>query len=79
MDIENKVKSLIATQTQKEPEEIHLSDALLDDLGMDSLDCVELTMGLEEEFNIEIPDDEANQLTSVEKIIQYIRDKKANK
>lgn len=78
MEIESKVKSLIALQIQKEPEEIHLNDVLLDDLGMDSLDCIELTMALEEEFNLEIPDDEVMQLITVEKIIEYIRDKKAN-
>jgi len=74
MEIENKVKSIIAEQLAiVEPKD---TDTLIDDLGMDSLDGVELIMTLEEEYGIEIPDEDTEKIVTVKDTIEYIKKRK---
>ena len=72
-DVAQKVKSIIAEQLGVKPEEVTDSASFVDDLGADSLDTVELVMALEEEFGTEIPDEEAEKLTTVQQAIDYVR------
>jgi len=72
MSIEEKVKSIIAEQLGVKQEEIKMESSFVDDLGADSLDTVELIMALEEEFKTEIPDEEAEKITTVQQAIDYI-------
>ena len=71
-NIEEKVKSIIVEQLGVDPEEVKAESAFVNDLGADSLDTVELVMALEEEFECEIPDEEAEKITSVQQAIDYI-------
>ena len=71
-NIEERVKKIIAEQLGVKEEEVVNSAAFVEDLGADSLDTVELVMALEEEFETEIPDEEAEKLTSVQDAIDYI-------
>lgn len=73
--IETKIINLISDQSDFTPDKISPSDKIIEDLGLDSLDCIELTMALEEEFNIEISDEDAEQLLTVEQIINYVKTK----
>lgn len=75
MAVEDKVKSIIVEQLGVKPEEITPAASFIDDLGADSLDTVELVMALEEEFSIEIPDEDAEKLTTVGMAIKYIEQK----
>ncbi len=75
---EEKIKSIIAEQLGVKPEEVTPQASFIDDLGADSLDTVELIMALEEEFNIEIPDEDAEKMTTVGDAIKYIESKAAN-
>ena len=70
--IGEKVKSVIAEQLGVKPEEVTDQAKFVDDLGADSLDTVELVMALEEEYGIEIPDEDAEKLTTVGEAINYI-------
>ena len=79
MAVEEKVKSIIAEQLGVKPEEVTPGASFIDDLGADSLDTVELVMALEEEFGIEIPDENAEKMSSVGDAIKYIEEKAANK
>ena len=79
MAAEEKVKSIIAEQLGIKPEEVTPGASFIDDLGADSLDTVELVMALEEEFGIEIPDEDAEKMTTVGEAIKYIEQKAANK
>lgn len=72
MALENKVKEIVAEQLGIPEEEIQGESTFGEDLGSDSLDFLELVMALEEEFEIEIPDDEAERLESVQKMVQYL-------
>ena len=72
MDVSEKVKSIIVDQLGIDEKEIKVEASFIDDLGADSLDTVELVMALEEEFNIEISDDDAEKITNVGEAIQYI-------
>ena len=72
----DKVKSIIAEQLGVKAEEVTPQASFIDDLGADSLDTVELIMALEEEFNVEIPDEDAEKMTSVGDAIKYIEDMK---
>ena len=72
-----KVKSIIAEQLGVKPEEVTEQASFVDDLGADSLDTVELVMALEEEFGIEIPDEDAEKITTVGEAIKYIEAKAA--
>ena len=75
---EEKIKSIIAEQLGVKPEEVTPQASFIDDLGADSLDTVELIMALEEEFNVEIPDEDAEKMTTVGDAIKYIENKTAN-
>lgn len=72
-NIEEKVKSIIADQLGIEEEQVKDDSKFLEDLGADSLDLVELIMSLEEEFNVEIPDEEAEKITKVSDAIAFIK------
>ncbi len=72
-----KVRSIIAEQLGVKIEEVTDSASFVDDLGADSLDTVELVMALEEEFGIEIPDEEAEKMTNVGEAIRYVEAKAA--
>ena len=70
--IEERVKKIVAEQLGVKEEEVKNSAAFVEDLGADSLDTVELVMALEEEFETEIPDEEAEKITTVQLAIDYI-------
>lgn len=70
--IEDRVKKIVAEQLGVKEDEVQLSASFVEDLGADSLDTVELVMALEEEFETEIPDEEAEQITTVQLAIDYI-------
>ena len=71
-DIDERVKNIIVKQLGVKEEEIKNESKFVEDLGADSLDTVELVMALEEEFDTEIPDEEAEKITSVQQAIDYI-------
>ena len=75
---EEKVKGIIVEQLGVEAGEVKPESHFVDDLGADSLDTVELVMALEEEFGIEIPDEDAEKMTSVGDAIKYIESKTAS-
>jgi len=77
--VSEKVKSVIAEQLGVKPEEVTDDAKFVDDLGADSLDTVELVMALEEEYGVEIPDEDAEKLTTVGEAIKYIDEKIASK
>jgi acyl carrier protein len=79
MNVEEKVKEIIAEQLGVKKEEIKPESSFIDDLGADSLDTVEVVMALEEEFGIEIPDEDAEKITTVGEAIKYIEEKIKNK
>ena len=68
-----KVKKIIVEQLGVEEEEVAMESSFIDDLGADSLDIVELIMALEEEFDIEIPDSEAEKIATVGDAVEYIK------
>lgn len=72
------VKKIVKEQLGVEEEEIQMSSTFVDDLGADSLDIVELIMAFEEEFNIEIPDEKAEKIKTVEDVVKYIEDAKGD-
>jgi acyl carrier protein len=69
----NKVKEIIVEQLGVEADEVTMEASFIDDLGADSLDIVELIMALEEEFNLEIPDEEAEKISTVGDVVEYIK------
>jgi acyl carrier protein len=71
-----KVQEKVAEQLGVEADEVTLESSFIDDLGADSLDIVELLMALEEEFDIEIPDEEAEKLATVGDVVDYIKNNK---
>lgn len=71
-EIEQKVKNIIVEQLGVDEDEVTLDASFTDDLGADSLDIVELVMALEEEFSIEIPDEEAENIGRVREAVTYI-------
>jgi len=77
MSTGEKVKAIIVEQLGAKPEEVVPSASFVNDLGADSLDTVELVMALEEEFGIEIPDEDAEKITTVDDAIKYIEKKAA--
>ncbi len=79
MSTPEKVKNIIAEQLGVKPEEVTPEAKFIDDLGADSLDTVELVMALEEEFGIEIPDEEAEKLVTVGDALRYIEQKAGQK
>lgn len=76
-DIEQRVKQAVAEQLGKSLDEIKNEASFLDDLGADSLDLVELVMSLESEFDITIPDEDSNKITTVQSAIDYVTEKLA--
>ncbi len=74
MALEDRVKKIIADQLDVSAEEVTPEASFIDDLGADSLDTVELIMALEEEFDIEIPDEEAEKIITVGDTVKYIQE-----
>jgi acyl carrier protein len=70
--IEERVKKIVVEQLGVKEEEVQTSSSFVDDLGADSLDTVELVMALEEEFETEIPDEDAEKITTVQQAIDYV-------
>ncbi len=75
MNVEEKVKNIIVEQLGVEPEQVKPEAQFVNDLGADSLDTVELIMALEEEFNIDIPDEQAEKIKTVGEAIEHIKSK----
>jgi len=69
------IKEVVVEQLSVSPEEVKEDSKFVEDLGADSLDVVELVMALEEKFDIEIPDDEAEKIATVKDVIDYIESK----
>ena len=72
-DIEARVKKIVAEQLGVKQDEVINTASFVEDLGSDSLDAVELVMALEEEFEVEIPDEEAEKITTVQAAIDYVK------
>jgi acyl carrier protein len=79
MAVQDKITEIIVEQLGVKPEEVVPEASFVDDLGADSLDTVELVMALEEEFGIEIPDEDAEKIQSVGDAIRYIEEKAGSK
>ncbi|KAA0230316.1 acyl carrier protein [bacterium] len=74
-DIESKVKQIIVDQLGVDAAQVTNEASFIEDLGADSLDTVELVMAFEEEFDLEIPDEEAEKLTTVGQALEYLKKK----
>jgi acyl carrier protein len=74
--VEQQVKAIVAEQLGVKAEQVTSAASFVDDLGADSLDTVELVMALEEEFEIEIPDEDAEKITTVQQAIDYINERR---
>ena len=72
MSIEDKIKKIIAEKLSVDLDEIVPEASFVDDLGADSLDLVELIMSMEEEFDVEIPDEDAEKLVTVKDALDYV-------
>ena len=72
MSIEERVRKIVCEQLGKSVEEVSNDASFVDDLGADSLDTVELVMALEEEFDLEIADEEAEKISTVQEAVNYI-------
>ena len=72
MSVEEKVKDIIVDQLGVDEKQVNPEASFIDDLGADSLDTGELVMALEEEFDVEIPDEDAEKITRVKEAIEYI-------
>jgi len=70
--VEDQVKAIVAEQLGVKLEQVTANASFVDDLGADSLDTVELVMALEEEFETEIPDEDAEKITTVQQAIDYV-------
>lgn len=75
MSINPKVKDIIVEQLGVDPEKVKSEASFIDDLGADSLDIVELVMAMEEEFDLEIPDEDAEKLKTVQDVASYLEKK----
>lgn len=75
MAVESKVKKIIIDQLDVSEEEVKADASFVDDLGADSLDTVEMVMAFEEEFSIEIPDEDAEKIKTVQNAVDYIEKK----
>jgi len=73
MAVEKRVKEIVSEQLGKDANEVTDGASFIDDLGADSLDIVELVMAMEDEFGIEIPDEEAEKIKTVKDVIEYIK------
>ena len=76
--VEERVKTIICDQLAVEPEKVTLPASFIDDLGADSLDIVELVMTMEEEFDLDIPDEDAEKMKTVGDVIKYIASKSSH-
>ena len=76
-NIEERVKNIIVEQLRVEPDQVKPEAQFVNDLGADSLDTVELIMALEEEFDIEIPDEQAEKIKTVGEALEHIKSKAA--
>ncbi|MEO1202613.1 MAG: acyl carrier protein [Pseudomonadota bacterium] len=76
--IEEQVKSIVAEQLGVKEDEVTNDASFVDDLGADSLDTVELVMALEEEFETEIPDEEAEKITTVQQAIDFVKSRSSD-
>lgn len=74
-DVMGKVKTIIVDQLGVDAAEVTPEAAFVDDLGADSLDVVELVMAVEEEFGLEIPDEDAEKITNVSEVVGYIEER----
>ncbi|MCA9484897.1 MAG: acyl carrier protein [Nitrospina sp.] len=72
MSVEQRVKEIIVDQLGVDEKQVNGTASFIDDLGADSLDQVELVMALEEEFDIEIPDEDAEKIATVQNAVDYI-------
>ena len=75
MSVNPKVKEIIVEQLGVDPEKVKPEASFIDDLGADSLDIVELVMAMEEEFDLEIPDEDAEKLKTVQDVASYLSKK----
>ncbi|RMG61528.1 MAG: acyl carrier protein [Calditrichaeota bacterium] len=75
MSLEEKVKDIIVEKLGVEPDKVVPEARFIEDLGADSLDTVELVMAFEDEFNVEIPDEDAQEITTVKSAIDYLSKK----
>ena len=75
MSLQPKVLKIIEEQLGVDPERVKSESSFIDDLGADSLDIVELVMAMEEEFEIEIPDEDAEKLRTVQDVMKYLESK----
>ena len=73
MSVDKKVKEIVAEQLGKDVNDVTIQASFIDDLGADSLDIVELVMKMEEEFGIEIPDEDAEKIKTVNDVVEYIK------
>ena len=78
MEIENKVREIVCQQLDVDPEQIKMETSFVDDLGADSLAVVELVLALEEAFEIDIPDEDTETLSSFKDVVDYINSKVAS-
>ena len=76
MDIQEKVIKIIVEQLSVKKEDVKLESQLIQDLNCDELDGIELSMAIEEEFDIEIPDEDADNFATVKDIVEYVKEKK---
>ena len=74
-NISEKVRDIIVEQLGVNPEQVTPSASFIEDLGADSLDTVELVMAFEEEFSVEVPDEDAEKLQTVGDVVKYIEEK----
>ena len=72
MDLFEELRETICEQLKAKPEDISLETSFIDDLGADSLDSIELVMALEEKYDIEIPDEDAEEMHTVSDVVNYI-------
>jgi acyl carrier protein len=70
-----RVRKIVCEQLDVEEEDVKAESSFVEDLGADSLDTVELVMALEEEFGIEIPDEDAEKIVTVQNVIDYLKEK----
>jgi acyl carrier protein len=72
-DIEGRIRSIICEQLDVAEEDVVLTASFVDDLGADSLDQVELIMAMEEEFDVSIPDEDAEKIATVKDAVEYVK------
>ncbi len=77
--VADRVKEIVVEQLGVNPDQVTLEASFVEDLGADSLDIVELIMAFEEEFGVEVPDEEAEKLQKVGDVIRYIEEKQTGK